>query len=471
MRSLHLKSILNMAGGGLLLISILPFLLLSNYIQPQSDDFAVDAVLKAHGLIDAQIEWYLSWTGRYFAHLMVSIIHPLRYGHPEGIGIIAFIWILLFTFSVWYFVRSFTSIGKSLFPTGLLIAVYCWQIPSPGEAFYWIPSTMSYQLGITLQLLFFGLLNRESISPYRRFLLVLLAILIPGTSEINLLIFLFVLFGIIAFRMILRKQISRLFLWLFFAAIIMSLFSLMSPGNSGRAQMIAQNAEATPIQNLPFAIREGLALAKSELLFHFTRSPLLLFTLLLVLIRSSFAILRNIEPKGWMVLLFWLSALSIYVFLHIPYIYQTGILHIPGRVSNVIHLYFLIAWSSGILLTSSYLLGHYDFEDKGLILTTTGIILSYCMLQLTIPNKIEHAWMDKLTGKAAAYDAAQNERIRFMQSAVGQSVIVSPLSVKPSSIFLVDLEMDPVDWKNQAYAKYYGLKSIQLGDSNKVILP
>jgi hypothetical protein len=318
---------------------------------------------------------------------------------------------------------------------------------------------------------FFGLLNRESISPYRRFLLVLLAILIPGTSEINLLIFLFVLFGIIAFRMILRKQISRLFLWLFFAAIIMSLFSLMSPGNSGRAQMIAQNAEATPIQNLPFAIREGLALAKSELLFHFTRSPLLLFTLLLVLIRSSFAILRNIEPKGWMVLLFWLSALSIYVFLHIPYIYQTGILHIPGRVSNVIHLYFLIAWSSGILLTSSYLLGHYDFEDKGLILTTTGIILSYCMLQLTIPNKIEHAWMDKLTGKAAAYDAAQNERIRFMQSAVGQSVIVSPLSVKPSSIFLVDLEMDPVDWKNQAYAKYYGLKSIQLGDSNKVILP
>jgi len=470
-RFIRTEFLLPIAGLGLLLISVLPFLLLTPYIHPQADDYSMNAVLTQMSYWDAQVHWYMNWTGRFSAFMIAGLIHPMQYGFPEGIRLVAFIWILLFACSVWFFVRSFTSFRDSIFPTSLVLTTYLWQIPSPAEAFYWIPATVSYQMGISMQLLFFGLLSRKPTRWPGRLTLLLLAVLIPGSSEINLIIFLSIFMCISLYKLINRQNISGFSGILMVIALIMSALSFFSPGNSVRTQELVHIAGAGPVHDIGFSVKTGLGNAKSGLLHLFSRTPILLFSLLLLLLRPAFHPLKELKAKPGQMLLYWLAVLGLYLFLQIPYIYQSGVMHLPGRLNNVIVLFFVFAWFVGILLSSAaFSKVNWAGSDERTTLLSSAFILVFSFLQLTIPNKIEHAWMDRLGGKARQYSQFLDQRDAFAQSVPPQSSLsLAPLPVKPSSLYLVDLESDSTDWKNQAFAIYFNLHSVQLGEGNRVI--
>lgn len=472
MNTKQLQLFLTLAGAGLLLITITPFLLLSSYVQPQSDDFTIHAVMQNYGFFEAQVQWYLSWTGRYFAHFIASLIHPMSYGVFGGFKVISIAWILVFTFAAWYFVSAFTSKWFSLFPLALLLAVYFWQLPSPAEAFYWIPATMSYQLGLVLQMLFFGLFQRQPTSNIGKAILVFLALMIPGTSEINLIVFNGVLASILWFKFLNRDSIPKQLLLLFGLVIMMSLVSVLSPGNSARSATMGEINAQLPLHDLAFTFKGGLSQTKILLFNLFGRSPLLLFTFILILIRPSLNILQRTRITFFQICLFWAAALALLIMLYLPFIYQTGTIDMPGRVLNVISFYFITVWAIGILITSDYFLGKHLQSNPTLTSVAVGIIFIFCLLQMIlIPNKIEHAWGDKLSGQAAAYQQEILARELFLDTSKGKDVVVKELQSKPSTIFLTDIEPDANNWKNQAYVRYYGLKSLVLGDSTGVLVP
>ncbi|MEI2757099.1 MAG: DUF499 domain-containing protein [Chitinophagaceae bacterium] len=235
-----------------------------------------------------------SWTGRYFALFVISLLHPIKFGLPDGIKVFAFIWICLFVVASWFFTRSYTDKKASIFVTALLVSVYCWQMPSTAEAFFWIPSTMSYQLGIGLQLVFFRLLDTSNKTKLHKFLLCLLALSIPGTSEVNLLVFICIL-SVIVFYTLLKPTVNntKFIFQLFALAIVASIFSIISPGNSVRTEVLTENAKNLPIGDLFYAIKGGLIATKEELFMLFARTPLLLFSLLLVLLKPWHKIFRS----------------------------------------------------------------------------------------------------------------------------------------------------------------------------------
>ncbi len=465
-----LKYTLLGAGIGLLLITILPFLILTRYIHIQADDFTVSAVLDKFGFFQSQIEWYRSWTGRYFALFVISLLHPIKFGLPDGIKVFAFIWICLFVVASWFFTRSYTDKKASIFVTALLVSVYCWQMPSTAEAFFWIPSTMSYQLGIGLQLVFFGLLNTSNKTKLHKFLLCLLALSIPGTSEVNLLVFICIL-SVIVFYQLLKPTVNntKFIFQLFALAIVASIFSIISPGNSVRTEVLTENAKNLPIGDLFYAIKGGLIATKEELFMLFARTPLLLFSLLLVLLKPWHKILDHVKVPVWQIVLFWLGTFTIFIALHVPFTYKTGVIINPGRATNVMMMFYIVTWFIGVLITANFLRIDSHLNNVRMVIASVLVIILFSALQLVVPNRIEHAWVDLLSGTANSYHTTLMQREAFIASAQGRSVQVDSLTERPSSIFIDDINHDSLNWKNQAVANYYRLKSISTGPGNAII--
>ncbi|MBX7203642.1 MAG: hypothetical protein K1X77_11270 [Bacteroidia bacterium] len=465
-----LKYTLIGTGIGLLLITILPFLLLSKYIHIQADDFTVSAVLDKFGFFQSQIEWYRSWTGRYFALFIISLLHPIKFGFPEGIRLFSFLWICLFVLATWFFTRSFTDKKASIFVTALLVSAYCWQMPSTAEAFFWIPSTMSYQLGIGLQLVFFGLLNANNKNKFHKFILCILAISIPGTSEVNLLVFICIL-SVIVFLQLKRTTVNntKLIFQLFALAIVASIFSIISPGNSVRTEVLTENAKNLPVGDLFYAIKGGLIATKKELFMLFVRTPLLLFSLLLVLLKPWHKILDHVKVPAWQLALFWLATFTVFVALHVPFTYKTGVITNPGRATNVMMMFYIVTWFIGVLITANYLKIDSGLNNVRMAIASVLVIILFSVLQLAVPNRIEHAWVDLLSGTANSYHTTLLKREAFVASAQGRSVQVDSLAVIPSSIFIDDINHDSLNWKNKAVANYYRLKSISTGSGNVII--
>jgi hypothetical protein len=249
----------------------------------------------------------------------------------------------------------------------------------------------------------------------------------------------------------------------------MSLFSLLSPGNGTRSNAIADDGVSKNIHNLLFTLENGISIAKTHLIFLIARTPLLLFSLFFVFSKNTFIKFKLWKPSGSIVFIYWLIVISFYCFLFMPFIYQTGSISVPGRVVNLIQFYFIFCFFLGAILTSFYFLAtEASISDRSLFFLF-GFVFIFSFFQLSIPNKIEHAWMDLLRGKAKSYSLSVNERIRFIKLAPNHSVMVPPLTEKPSSIYITDIEADSTNWKNISFANHYGLKSIVLGDSTRIM--
>lgn len=53
--------------------SILPFVLISYFNNPNADDFCYNVMSRDLGFLQAQINWYQGWSGRYFSTAILSI--------------------------------------------------------------------------------------------------------------------------------------------------------------------------------------------------------------------------------------------------------------------------------------------------------------------------------------------------------------------------------------------------------------
>ena len=80
------------------------------------------------------------------------------------------------------------------------------------------------------------------------------------------------------------------------------------------------------------------------------------------------------------------------------------------------------------------------------------------------------AVVDVLSGDAAAYHGESSRRHLEAQSANerGQAALtLSPLQHRPASLFIEDLTSDPNHSFNRAFADYYRLESVTVGDDGR----
>lgn len=454
----------------ILVFCLIPFGILSFYALPQYDDFSLGLTLQKYNIIQAQYVWYNSWTGRYTAHALFSVFHPIAYQNLTMIGLISALIQIAFSLSLYLGIRKIlprnTSIIESLCLFCCILLSYFWQLPSPSEAFYWIPSSFCYQLGIILCLIFFSnLWSDDGIYNRKKFLILLsCAILIPGTSEIASLLLLSGLFSTIAFYFFDKRKISRE-TWVILGIVIgCALFSFLSPGNTKRTNVIHAIAGSNP-GNIQFTLSSVVIIIKEQILQLLLRSPLLPISLIFLLIISSIKWTSIINFKKTYFVLYILVWIGTYFILHVPFIYKTGILHTPGRILNITQFLFIVGWFGFLVLIVRY----YNIlisNSQTFIIISYSIISLYLVCQFLLPNKIQSATFDFVSGNAKQYKQQMENRFELFERSKGKDVLVKPIENIPYTIFIAELTTDSSNSINRVSEIYFKLNSVRIDSSS-----
>lgn len=172
-------------------ITIFPFLLLSLFNNPASDDFAYCNEARIRSFFDFQQYLYFEWSGRYFSNGLLGFIEPLVYKKYYWYKLIPLALILVFIFSIYSLLKSlklkFSRLEKHSF-VGFFLFLYIYQMPDVYQGFYWIPGSLTYQLSQALVLFFLIFLLKYSQNNKSIYLLLSSLFLVAafGSNEITI---------------------------------------------------------------------------------------------------------------------------------------------------------------------------------------------------------------------------------------------------------------------------------------------
>jgi hypothetical protein len=184
----------------LAIIAIVPFLLLSFFNNPASDDFEFSHMTKIMGYANVQGWRYNNEGGRFFSNGILSA-NPLVYNNYFGFKIIPILILLFFVFSIKFFVANalrFVSKKEQWVITSAVFFLFLCQLPDPCQGFSWITGAITYQLPLSLSLLLYGFLlkfyHTRKIGYYGIALVLLLCTI--GCTELVALLLIFINFSV-----------------------------------------------------------------------------------------------------------------------------------------------------------------------------------------------------------------------------------------------------------------------------------
>lgn len=440
----------------LLIVILIPFIFISFFNNPATDDFYLANLSLKYGLFDVHFWHYNNWSGRYFSNGLL-FFSPLYFGDFYLYKIIPIALLLLFVFSVKYFISSVfysTSNSKKWAISSFIILLYFIQIPEFCSAFYWLPAAMTYQFGVTLTLLFvsFYVQYKNSKKPVYLLLSLLFVAISMGCNEIATILN-SVLIGLyFLYQLWKTKKIDFAFLSIVIFAVIFASLELFAQGNSARSETITEK------HNLLYSLVKSTI---HSVLFILKWMPLLMLFVLFY-IKKTYKLMEEnqakfLHPKWAFILLFSILFLSLFP----SFFIQNNI--IADRSLNSIYFYFIIAGLYAILCLLHLLNKKYLFKiqfNKATKTTLTLIVVVFTFSDSPITN----AYEDLVNGKAYAYNNEMKNRFDLIENSTEKEVIVPALTKKPETIFIeniMGLTSDLKDWKNQDISEYYG-KSVKV---------
>ncbi|MDB5270529.1 MAG: hypothetical protein JWP58_3569 [Hymenobacter sp.] len=144
-----------------IILTLLPFLLLTAFNQPFFDDFRNAYWMREHGTWGVQLWLFQTWTGRFTTTFIMTVLNPVAYGWLGGVKVVAAAAFIAQWASLAHLLRALghtalrgaCSWGRALWAAGLLLALFCNAAPSPFSFLYWFCGIVAYQLPLM------GLLN------------------------------------------------------------------------------------------------------------------------------------------------------------------------------------------------------------------------------------------------------------------------------------------------------------------------
>lgn len=403
-----------------LLLSILPFLVLSFFCHPAFDDFCNTVQALSMSFIQRQIHVYKNFDGRFFA-VAVASLNPLTFRSFAGYKAVGLLIILLTFLSIFSFVSallksSFSRIDK-LIAAGFLMALFCNQMPEVTEIFYFMTGVIVYQIPTILTLFFFALAIKSSEKPKRvkLFMTILSCVLlvaIVGSNETSMLIIALLVFSI-TINLWLEKSEQR-WTWLIFSVvtIVCGAVVILAPGNAVRGSNFPDR------QRFFFSLVMSLKQVARFLLIWLLNPAFILGTLFFVPIAArlsdKISAVRNLHINPVISSLILLTIVFLGCF---PAYWATGIMG-QFRTANVAYFFFLIGWFVNLIIWVNYLK-----LKRGLTIAelpsyvyVIGVPLLLCTILFTNNTKV--ALADLLSRRAYRYDQAVKERyVQFEQCA------------------------------------------------------
>lgn len=435
-----------------LLVVLCPFVLISFFNNPATDDFYLVNLSFKYGLIDVHFWHYNHWSGRYFAN-GILFFSPLYIGNFFLYKIIPLVLLVLFTFSVKYFIStlfSFLSKIQIWSISSLLIILFLIQAPEVCSAFYWLPAAMTYQVAISLTLLLIAFYVKftQTKKVIYALLTIVFIVFSMGCNEITTILNSLLIGLYFIYQLWKTKKINVTLLFLVAIAAVFACIELFAPGNAERNEFIEVEGKFNLANSLfKSVVHSVLVLLKW--------SPLLLLFLLLK-IKTVYTIINKIEqnlihPKWIFIIVFGLLFISLFPSFYI----QNNI--IADRSLNVIYSYFLFFSLYGLLATLHFLKVKYHFEIE-LHSSTKKALLCMIFIFIISDSPVTQAYEDLLNGKAYMYNNQMKERFKMIENSKEKELKVPALTKKPETIYkdlFMGLTPNSENWKNQDISEFY----------------
>jgi len=451
-------------------VSLLPRIALTFYAYPSADDFCIVNETLDDGFWYMQVHSYLTWTGRYSAVFLESIISQfdLIRGYP---------WVALLTLvgtlaAVHALVASICGRDVSRPRVALIsliaAAVFIGGLPSTVEAFYWMPGMASYQWGIIAYLVWLSLLIRRfgreegrEPSVWQAVAIVILTVVVPGFNEVSAPIVLATIGGFILAERLKGRGNDRLLVMMLGVIVLLTAFCFVAPGNGNRSGGYPALASR---HNLQFALIET-ARQTARFVLNFGSYPALWLGAVAAWWWGG-ASLRAAgstwvrRPASVMLVLLCLAAV-LYLTLF-PLYWEYGEMNYSGegRTYNVSFMVLcaMVLTVSGALVGA--VAGPVISEAKARpVWVSAGVPVLLAAVLMASPSTRQVYEALRL---APVYLQEERARTRELRRAPREGVVfVDRIAARPPGLFWGDVEPDEAHWINICVAKYYRLQSVR----------
>ena len=462
----HVAVLLLLTGAA---VSLLPRIALTFYAYPSADDFCIVNETRDDGFWYMQLHSYLTWTGRYSAVFLESIIS--QFDLIDGYPWVALLTLLMTLAAIHALVASVIGRDMSRLRGAAIslavAAVFIGGLPSTVEAFYWMPGAASYQWGIITYLFWVSLLNLRfrrdghQHPVWQTALIVILTLVLPGFNEVSAPIVFATIGGFILAEWWKGRGRDR-FLWMLLGIVVLvTAICFVAPGNGNRSGGYPALASR---HNLGYALIET---ARQTVRF--------------VVNYGSYPALWLGALAAW----WWTFPLrgAEFNWVRRP-LYVASVL--LGLISVLYLTLFPLYWEYGEM--------NYSGEGRtynvtfmvlcAIVLTVAGSLVSALAGPSISPGvKVRPGWIDvgvpvllaalliaspstrqvyQALTVAPAYLHEERARTRELRRAPREGVVfVDRLTVRPPGLFWGDVEPDQSHWINICVAKYYGLQFVR----------
>lgn len=467
------------------LLSIVIYMYQGQYVRYFADDYNAAEVLVRQGFWNTQTYWYSSWTGSYSFTFLISL------SASAGVSMVQ--WLPVLSLGVWVTLlwQTFRMIFKVLnmpignITVGILssVIVFCTikSFQDYTQIIFWQTGIIAYQsnniIFLAIVIYFSGRFYLSTERPLAgwEYIAMFIAFFITGglgETWVVMQITLFIL-GILASLLskgpMVLNGFFRMSIIGVFASCVSLLVTLGSPGNVNHSPAIGSLSLGLILKSFAVSLGDVPHFLFGWLIDHTVLFALLTLTAFIcgacLTENSRLTLKENIAHLR----------LSVFIFIGASIMLWAGFF--PGYVAFGVRPPSRAIFSAMFIFLSSY----------GLLCLCAGYIVNslltmrwHSWIRITLLAGL--AWLMYLSPLQTAYSQAGlipvfqkyaqlwDSRDAFLRHASEQGqtdVTVQSLRLNPdlqkikSTIWLVgELEEDPANWKNQAAANYYGLKSI-----------
>ena len=436
---------------------LIPFIFISNYNNPSSDDYHFVFYTTTLGFWEAQVHWYLTWIGRYFSTFILSL-HPLLIKSTLLYKVTPIVIIFLSIHSVYRFINTLIKTKTiALFLAFYVLFYYLTQMPSLVQGIYWMPGSITYQLpNILFLYLITNFINEffyYEITKYNPIINAALIVAIIGSNEtsmVQLVVFIALVFMTYFFK---YKEINKTLVGYLILSICCFSIVYFAPGNQYRYESFMGVENHQFFETILNSFKQA-SIQSYTWIFSF---PTLLLSILLYLTFKRFKISKNkINLQRFL----WIFLIG---FLLLSVGYSTGFWSMgaiaPERTINVIFWLFIIVF---VLLL--FILSNIEFYKIQVSINKHYYKLAFVLIISSLAsaffsnNNFSTVMQDLQTKKAYQYNMSFNQREEMLFSSLKDTCIVSNLSAYPSSIFTREFSIE----NDSIIAHYYNKKVIKL---------
>lgn len=439
------------------LLLLMPYICISSYNNPSSDDYRFVYYAKTLGFWKAQVNWYLSWIGRYFSTFILSL-HPLLIKSMLLYKVVPIILIFLSVHSIYNFINTLIKTKTIAFFLAIyLMFYYLTNMPSLVQGIYWMPGSITYHLpNILFLYLITNFINEfiyNEVNKYNPIINAVLIVAIIGSNETSMVQLVFFIFVAFCFHLLKYKQINKKILGYLVLSICCFSIVYFAPGNQNRYDSFMGVENHQFFETILNSFKQA-TIQSSTWFFSFS-------TLLLsILLYLTFKRFNNNKIKIRVQYFFWIFLVG---FIIVNIGYSTGYWSMgaiaPERTINVIFWIFIIAIISLLFVFSTINL--YKIQkiiDKHYYKLAFILILCTFIFSSQLNTNFNNVIHDLSTKKAALYDSSFKQREDDLFSNLKDTSVIKSLAAYPSSIFTREFPIQ----NDSAFAHYYNKKSITL---------